>query len=104
MAIRPLYDRILVRPVEAETTSGGGIVIPDSATEKPGQGEVIAVGEGNLLDNGELRPLALKPGDRILFGKYAGSEIKFQGEELLIVKESEVLAVFDAVADVEKAA
>lgn len=104
MTIRPLYDRVLVRRVEAESTSAGGIVLPDSASEKPSQGEIVAVGSGLLLDNGEVRPLTVQVGDRVLFGQYAGSEVKLNGEELLIVKESELFGVIDDASDVEKAA
>ena len=104
MTIRPLYDRVLVRRVEAESTSAGGIVLPDAAAEKPSQGEVIAVGSGVLLDNGEIRPLTVQVGDRVLFGQYAGSEVKLDGEELLIVKESEIFGVIEGTSDVEKAA
>jgi chaperonin GroES len=104
MTFRPLYDRVLVRPVEAETRTTGGIVIPDSATEKPGQGEVLAVGPGALLGNGEIRPIPVRVGDRVLFGKYSGSEVKLNGEKLLVIRESDILAVIDAQAKVEKAA
>lgn len=96
MKIRPLYDRIVVRRGEEETTTAGGIVLPGSAAEKPNQGEVVAVGEGKLLDNGEVRPLAVKVGDKIIFGKYAGSNtIKIDDEELLILSESEVFGVVE---------
>jgi len=90
--------------VEAETKTTGGIVIPDSAAEKSGQGEVIAVGAGAVMDNGEVRPLTVKVGDRVLYGKYSGSEVKVNGETLLVVKESEILAVIEVSADMEKAA
>jgi len=96
MNIRPLYDRIVVRREEEETTTAGGIVLPGSAAEKPNQGEVVAVGEGKLLESGELRPLAVKVGDKVVFGKYAGSNtIKADGEELLILSESEVYGVIE---------
>ena len=96
MNIRPLYDRIVVRREEEETTTAGGIVLPGSAAEKPNQGEVVAVGDGKLLDNGELRPLAVKVGDKVVFGKYAGSNtIKSGAEELLILSESEVYGVIE---------
>ena len=95
MRIRPLYDRVVVRRVEAETTSKGGIVIPGSAAEKPSQGEVIAVGTGTILDNGDTRALAVTVGDRILFGKYSGSEFKLDGEEVLVMQESDILAVIE---------
>ncbi|WP_231758997.1 co-chaperone GroES [Microbulbifer elongatus] len=97
MSIKPLYDRVVVKRLAAETTTKGGIVIPDKAAEKPTQGEVIATGDGAQLDNGELRPLAVKVGDRVLFGQYAGTEIKHDGETYLIVKESDILAVLDEV-------
>ena len=95
MNIRPLQDRVIVRRMEEETTSPGGIVIPDSATEKPSKGEVVAVGNGLVLENGEMRPLDLKIGDKVLFGKYSGTEVKIDGEELLVMKEDDVMAVFD---------
>lgn len=93
MKIRPLQDRVVVRRTEEETKSAGGIVIPDSAAEKPQQGEVVAVGPGKKLDNGEVQPVDLKEGDKILFGQYAGSTVKLDGEELLIMNESEVFGV-----------
>ena len=96
MKIRPLYDRIVVRREEEETTTAGGIVLPGSATEKPNQGEVVSVGEGKVLDNGEVRPLAVKVGDKVIFGKYAGSNtIKVSDEELLILSESEIYGVIE---------
>lgn len=104
MAIRPLHDRVVVRRIEAESRSAGGIVIPDSASEKPDQGEVVAVGPGAPLDDGSVRPVTVQPGDRVLFGKYAGSEVKLHGEELLVIKESEILAVIEVTEEVEKAA
>ena len=87
MKIRPLHDRVIVRRMEEERTSAGGIVIPDSATEKPVQGEIVAVGKGKLLENGEVRPLDVKQGDKVLFAKYGGTEIKIEGEELLVMRE-----------------
>lgn len=96
MNIRPLHDRVLIRRTEEERTSAGGIVIPDSATEKPEQGEVIAVGNGKLLDSGEVRGLDVKVGDRVLFGKYSGSSVKVEGEELLVVREDDITAVIEA--------
>ena len=93
MNIRPLHDRVVVRRMEEERKTAGGIVIPDSATEKPIQGEIIAVGKGKILESGEVRPLDVKVGDRVLFGKYSGTEVKIDGQEYLIVKESEVLAI-----------
>ena len=96
MNIRPLQDRVIIRRMEEETTSPGGIVIPDSATEKPIKGEVVAVGKGLALDNGDIRPLDLKVGDQVLFGKYSGTEVKLDGEELLVMKEDDVMAVFES--------
>ncbi|NVK39738.1 MAG: co-chaperone GroES [Oceanospirillaceae bacterium] len=104
MSIRPLHDRLVVRRLEAETTSKGGILLPGNAQEKPSQGEVIAVGDGVTLDNGELRPLAVRAGDRILFGKFSGSEVKLDGETLLIMRESDVLAVIENAGNEEKVA
>ena len=95
MSIRPLQDRIVVRRTEEETKSAGGVVIPDSAAEKPSQGEVIAVGPGKKLDNGSVQEVDLKAGDKILFGQYAGSSVKLDGEELLIMNESEVFGVVE---------
>jgi chaperonin GroES len=96
MKIRPLYDRVVVRRNEEEETSAGGIVLPGSAKEKPNQGEVVAVGEGKSLDSGELRPLAVKVGDRVVFGQYAGSNtIDVDGEELIIMGESEIYGVIE---------
>jgi chaperonin GroES len=96
MKIRPLYDRVVVRRNEEEETSAGGIVLPGSAKEKPNQGEVVAVGEGKSLDNGELRPLAVKVGDTVVFGQYAGSNtIDIDGEELIIMGESEIFGVIE---------
>jgi len=95
MKIRPLHDRVIIRRMEEERTSPGGIVIPDTATEKPIKGEVIAVGNGKVLDNGEIRALDLKAGDKVLFGKYSGTEVKVDGDELLVMKEDEVMAVID---------
>ena len=93
MNIRPLHDRVVVRRMEEERTSSGGIVIPDSATEKPIQGEVIAVGNGKLLDNGDVRPLDVKVGDRVLFGKYSGNEVKVSGEEVVVMREDDIMGV-----------
>ncbi len=104
MQIKPLHDRLVVRRLEAETTTKGGIVIPDKSAEKSTQGEVLAVGNGALLDNGEVRPLSVKPGDRILFGQYAGTEIKLHGDTYLIVRESDILAVIENTQVQEKAA
>ena len=95
MSIRPLQDRVVVRRLEEESKSAGGIVIPDSATEKPSQGEVLAVGPGKKLDNGSVQEVDLKVCDKILFGQYAGSTVKMEGEELLIMTESEVFGVIE---------
>ena len=95
MNIRPLHDRVVVKRMEEETTSPGGIVIPDTATEKPIRGEIVAVGNGKILDSGEKRPLDLKAGDRVLFGKYSGTEVKVDGEELLVMREDDVMAVIE---------
>ena len=96
MKIRPLYDRVVVRRKEEEETSAGGIVLPGSAKEKPNQGEVISIGDGKVLDNGEIRPLAVKVGDTVVFGQYAGSNtIEVDGEELILMSESEIFAVVE---------
>lgn len=96
MKIRPLHDRVLVRRMEEERMTSGGIVIPDSAAEKPIQGEVVAVGKGKILENGEVRPLDVKVGDRVLFSKYGGTEVKVEGEELLVMREDDITAVVEA--------
>ncbi len=96
MKVRPLHDRVIVRRTEEETTSAGGIVIPDSATEKPSQGEVIAVGKGKVSDNGNVVALDVKTGDKVLFGKYSGNEVKVDGEELLVMREDDIMAVIEA--------
>ncbi len=93
MKLRPLNDRVLIKRIEETETIRGGIVIPDTAKEKPQQGEVIAAGNGKLLENGERAPIDVKPGDRILFGKFSGSEVKIDGEEYLILREDEILAI-----------
>ena len=93
MNIRPLHDRVIVRRMEEERTSAGGIVIPDSATEKPVQGEVIAVGNGKIMESGEVRPLDVKVGDKVLFSKYGGTEIKIEGEDLLVMREDDITGV-----------
>lgn len=93
MNIRPLYDRVVVRRKEEEETSAGGIILSGSAKEKPNQGEILAVGDGKLLDNGEIRPLAVKVGDQVVFGPYGGNAIKVDGEELIILNESEIFGV-----------
>ena len=95
MNIRPLHDRLVVRRLEEETTSAGGIVLPDSATEKPSQGEVLAAGNGKILENGDVRPLDVKVGDRVIFGQYGGSTVKIDGEELLVLSESEIFGVLE---------
>ncbi|UCG71982.1 MAG: co-chaperone GroES [Chromatiales bacterium] len=95
MKLRPLHDRVIIRRMEEERTSPGGIVIPDSATEKPIKGEVVAVGNGRFLENGEIRALDIKAGDKVLFGKYSGTEVKVEGEELLVMKEDDVMAVIE---------
>lgn len=95
MNIRPLHDRVLVKRLEEEKTSPGGIVIPDSATEKPIQGEVIAIGKGKILDNGEVRPLDVKKGEKVLFGKYSGTEVKIGSEEYLVLREDDVIGVVE---------
>ena len=95
MNIRPLHDRVIVKRKEEERTSPGGIVIPDTAKEKPIRGEVIAVGKGKILDNGDQRPLDLKVGDEVLFGKYSGTEVKVEGDELLVMREDDIMAVIE---------
>lgn len=95
MNIRPLHDRVIVRRMEEETLSAGGIVIPDSATEKPARGEIIAVGNGKSTDSGETRPLDVKVGDKVLFGKYSGTEVKVEGEELLVMREEDIMGVLE---------
>ena len=93
--IRPLHDRVIVRRLDEDSKSPGGIVIPDTAKEKPIQGEVIAVGNGKILDNGDIRPLDVKPGDKILFGKYSGTEVKLGSEELLVMREEDIMGVVE---------
>ena len=95
MKIRPLHDRVIVKRLEGARTSPGGIVIPDTATEKPIFGKVVAVGKGKILENGEIRPLDLKVGDKILFGKYSGTEVKMDGDELVVMREEDVMAVVE---------
>ena len=95
MKIRPLHDRVIVKRWEEEKTSPGGIVIPDSAAEKPIKGEVIAVGNGKLLDSGERIELAVKPGDKVLFGKYSGTEVKVDGEDYLVMREDDIMGVLE---------
>jgi chaperonin GroES len=96
MKIRPLHDRVVIKRLEEERTSPGGIVIPDTAAEKPIRGEVIAVGKGKILESGDVRPLDLKVGDRVLFGKYSGTEVKVDGEDVLVMREDDVMAVLES--------
>ncbi|HET8808527.1 MAG TPA: co-chaperone GroES [Methylophaga sp.] len=96
MNLRPLHDRVIVRRMEEETTTAGGIVIPDNAAEKPSRGEILAAGNGKITDSGDVRPLAVKVGDKVLFGKYAGTEVKVEGEELLVMREDDIVAVIEA--------
>lgn len=96
MKLRPLHDRVIVKRVEEERTTPGGIVIPDSATEKPIRGEVIAVGNGKILENGEQRSLDVKVGDTVLFGKYSGTEVKVDEDELLVMREDDIMAVVES--------
>ena len=95
MAFRPLHDRVLVRRIEEDEKTAGGIIIPDTAKEKPQQGEVVAVGSGARNENGDITPMDVSAGDKILFGKWSGSEVKIDGEELLIMKESDILGIVD---------
>ena len=95
MKIRPLHDRVVIRRTEEERTSPGGIVIPDAAAEKPIKGEVLAVGNGKLLENGDIRPLDLAVGDQVLFGKYSGTEVKMDGEELLVMREDDIMGIIE---------
>ncbi len=95
MNIRPLHDRVIIKRMEEETKTAGGIVLPGSAAEKPSRGEVLAVGKGKILESGEVRPLDLKVGDHVLFGKYSGSEVKIDGEEVIVMREEEVMAVLE---------
>ena len=95
MKIRPLHDRVIVKRMEEERTSPGGIVIPDTAAEKPIKGEIIAVGNGKILESGEIRALDIKAGDKVLFGKYSGTEVKVDDEELLVMKEDDIMAVIE---------
>jgi chaperonin GroES len=104
MKFRPLHDRVVVERIDAEAKSAGGILIPDTAQEKPSQGEIIAVGPGGRDENGKLIPIDLKKGDRVLFGKWSGTEVKLDGVDLLIMKESDIMGVLDASAAKKKAA
>ncbi len=96
MKIRPLHDRVIVKRLEEDRTSPGGIVIPDTAAEKPVQGKIMAVGKGKILEDGNVRPLDVKVGDKILFGKYSGTEVKLDGEDLLVMREEDVMAVIES--------
>jgi chaperonin GroES len=96
MKIRPLHDRVIVKRLEGDRASPGGIVIPDTATEKPVQGKIVAVGNGKILGNGQVRPSDVKVGDRILFGKYSGTEVKVDGEQLVVMREEDVMAVIES--------
>ena len=95
MKLRPLHDRVIIKRLEAETKSAGGTVIPDTATEKPIKGEVVAVGAGKILEDGKVRPVGVKAGEKVLFGKYSGTEVKVDGEELLVMREEDLMAVID---------
>ena len=95
MKIRPLHDRVIVKRLEEERVSAGGIVIPDSAAEKPVQGKVVAVGKGKILEDGNVRPLDVKVGDKLLFGKYSGTEVKVDGDDLVVMREEDVMAVIE---------
>ena len=104
MKFRPLHDRVVVRRVEEDERTRGGIIIPDTAKEKPQQGEVVAVGPGAPDEKGKIQPLDLKPGDFVLFGKWSGTEVKLDGEDLLIMKESDILGILDKAGTLKKAA
>ncbi len=93
MKVRPLHDRVIVKRVEEESKTKGGIIIPDTAKEKPVEGEIVAVGKGKILENGKVQPLEVKAGDRVLFGKYAGTDVKIDGEERLIMREDDIIAI-----------
>jgi chaperonin GroES len=95
MNLRPLHDRVIIKRMEEERLSSGGIVIPDSAAEKPSRGEVIAAGTGKILEDGKVRPIAVKKGDKVLFGKYSGTEVKVDGEDLLVMREEDIMAVIE---------
>lgn len=95
MALRPLHDRVLLQRLESETKTKGGIIIPDSAKEKPLEGKVMGVGNGRILEDGKVREMSVKKGDKVLFGKYSGTEVKIDGEELIIVREDDILAIID---------
>ncbi len=95
MAIRPLHDRVIIKRLEEEKTTSGGIVLPGNAAEKPSQGTIVAAGNGKLLDNGQVRPLTVKAGDRVLFGKYAGNEVKVDGDDVIVMREDEIMAIIE---------
>lgn len=95
MNIHPLHDRVVLKRADRDQRSAGGILIPDTAGEKPAEGHVVAVGQGKVLDNGEVRPMSLKVGDRVLFGKYSGTEVKLNGEELIVAREEDIMAVLE---------
>jgi chaperonin GroES len=104
MQFTPLHDRVLIRRIEGEEKTKGGLIVPDTAKEKPSEGEIIAVGEGARTESGELIPMAVKAGDRVLFGKWCGSEVRLKGEDLLIMKESDVLGIIQGSSAAQKAA
>ena len=104
MKFRPLHDRVVVRRIEAEEKTAGGIIIPDTAKEKPQEGEIIAVGPGARDENGKVQPLDVKAGDRVLFGKWSGTEVRIDGEDLLIMKESDIMGIIEGSASMKKAA
>jgi chaperonin GroES len=104
MQFTPLHDRVLIRRIEGEEKTKGGLIVPDTAKEKPSEGEIIAVGEGARTESGELIPMAVKAGDRVLFGKWSGSEVRLKGEDLLIMKESDVLGIIQGSSAAQKAA
>ena len=104
MRFRPLHDRVVVRRVEEENKTRGGIIIPDTAKEKPQEGEIVAVGPGARNEKGELQPLDVKVGDRVLFGKWSGTEVRLDGEELLIMKESDIMGILEGTSEAKKAA
>jgi chaperonin GroES len=104
MQFTPLHDRVLVRRIEGEEKTKGGLIVPDTAKEKPSEGEIIAVGEGARTESGALIPMAVKAGDRVLFGKWSGSEVRIEGEDLLIMKESDILGIVQGASAAQKAA
>ena len=104
MKFRPLHDRVVVKRIDAEAKSAGGIIIPDTVKEKPSQGEIVAVGPGGRDENGKLLPIDLKVGERVLFGKWSGTEVKIDGQDLLIMKESDIMGILEGAASMKKAA